>query len=105
MGSTLVMFGGEDSQRHLMDDLNILDLESLTWEAIETSGTRPSSCTDHVAAVHGDCYLFLLGGSSHSSCYGLYVLDLECKLFSPPHILLAVKAVFSFPIFVYSMQS
>jgi hypothetical protein len=29
------MFGGEDSKRHLMDDLNILDLESLTWEAIE----------------------------------------------------------------------
>ncbi|CAM6013570.1 unnamed protein product [Sphagnum balticum] len=76
VGSTLVMFGGEDSKRHLMDDLNILDLESLTWEAIETSGTRPS-CTDHVAAVHGDRYLFLLGGSSHSSCYDLYVLDLE----------------------------
>ncbi len=39
VGSTLVMFGGEDSQRHLMDDLNILDLESLTWEAIETRST------------------------------------------------------------------
>ncbi|KAH9555908.1 hypothetical protein CY35_08G141100 [Sphagnum magellanicum] len=36
VGSTLVMFGGEVSHRHLMDDLNILDLESLTWEAIET---------------------------------------------------------------------
>jgi len=33
------MFGGEVSQRHLMDDLNILDLESLTWEAIETRST------------------------------------------------------------------
>jgi hypothetical protein len=39
VGSTLVMFGGEVSQRHLMDDLNILDLESLTWEAIETRST------------------------------------------------------------------
>jgi hypothetical protein len=39
VGSTLVMFGGEDSKRHLMDDLNILDLESLTWEAIETRYT------------------------------------------------------------------
>ncbi|KAH8947127.1 hypothetical protein BDL97_11G023800 [Sphagnum fallax] len=74
VGSTLVMFGGEDSNRHLMDDLNILDLESLTWEAIETSRTRPSSFTDHVAAVHGDHYLFLLGGSSHSSCYDLYMV-------------------------------
>jgi hypothetical protein len=39
VGSTLVMFGGEDSKRHLMDELNILDLESLTWEAIETRYT------------------------------------------------------------------
>jgi len=39
VGSTLVMFGGEVSHRHLMDDLNILDLESLTWEAIETRST------------------------------------------------------------------
>ncbi|KAH9570250.1 hypothetical protein CY35_02G030800 [Sphagnum magellanicum] len=78
VGSTLVMFGGEDSQRHLMDDLNILDLESLTWEAIETSGTRPSPRADHVAAVHGDRYLFLFGGGSRSNCYNdLYVLDLE----------------------------
>jgi len=40
VGSTLVMFGGEDSRRHhLMDDLNILDLETLTWDAIETRYT------------------------------------------------------------------
>ncbi|CAK9214515.1 unnamed protein product [Sphagnum troendelagicum] len=79
VGSTLVMFGGEDSKRHhLMDDLNILDLESLTWEAIETSGTRPSPRADHVAAVHRDRYLFLFGGGSRSNCYNdLYVLDLE----------------------------
>ncbi|KAH9548260.1 hypothetical protein CY35_11G078800 [Sphagnum magellanicum] len=78
VGSTLVMFGGEVSQRHLMDDLNILDLESLTWEAIETSRTRPSPRADHVATVHGDRYLFLFGGGSRSNCYNdLYVLDLE----------------------------
>jgi hypothetical protein len=49
VGSTLVMFGGEDSKRHLMDDLNILDLESLTWEVIETRYTStvptPLSCS------------------------------------------------------------
>jgi hypothetical protein len=43
------MFGGEDSKRHLMDDLNILDLESLTWEVIETRYTStvptPLSCS------------------------------------------------------------
>ncbi|CAK9235456.1 unnamed protein product [Sphagnum jensenii] len=78
VGSTLVMFGGEDSKRRLMNDLNILDLETLTWKAVDTSGTRPSPRSDHVAAAHGDRYLFLFGGGSHSSCYNdLYVLDLD----------------------------
>lgn len=29
------MFGGEDSKRRLYNDLNILDLETMTWDAIE----------------------------------------------------------------------
>jgi hypothetical protein len=45
VGSTLVMFGGEDSKRRLMNDLNILDLETLTWKAVDTRYT-PS---------HGNC--------------------------------------------------
>jgi hypothetical protein len=39
VGSTLVMFGGEDSKRRLMNDLNILDLETLTWKAVDTRCT------------------------------------------------------------------
>ena len=36
VGSNLVMFGGEDSKRRLLNDLNILDLDTMTWDAIET---------------------------------------------------------------------
>jgi hypothetical protein len=51
VGSTLVMFGGEDSKRHLMDDLHILDLESLTWEAMK-QGTLPQLLHhDHVVTL------------------------------------------------------
>lgn len=35
VGSNLVMFGGEDSKRRLLNDLNILDLETMTWDAVE----------------------------------------------------------------------
>ena len=36
VGSNLVMFGGEDPKRRLLNDLNILDLDTMTWDAIET---------------------------------------------------------------------
>lgn len=35
VSSTLVMFGGEDSKRRLYNDLNILDLDTMTWDTIE----------------------------------------------------------------------
>ncbi|KAM0047389.1 putative kelch-type beta propeller [Helianthus debilis subsp. tardiflorus] len=35
-GSKLIMFGGEDKHRHLMNDVHVLDLEMMTWNAAET---------------------------------------------------------------------
>lgn len=35
VGTTLVMFGGEDAKRSLLNDLHILDLETMTWDDIE----------------------------------------------------------------------
>ncbi|KAL3693329.1 hypothetical protein R1sor_006980 [Riccia sorocarpa] len=78
VGNNLVMFGGEDAKRRLYNDLNILDLETMTWDAIETGGTPPSPRSDHAATVHDDRYLFIFGGGSHSTCFNdLHVLDLE----------------------------
>lgn len=36
VGSSLVIFGGEGAKRSLLNDLHILDLETLTWDEIET---------------------------------------------------------------------
>lgn len=32
VGTSLVIFGGQDAKRSLLNDLHILDLESMTWD-------------------------------------------------------------------------
>ena len=36
VGSRLVIFGGEDRNRKLLNDVHTLDLETLTWELVQT---------------------------------------------------------------------
>lgn len=35
VGTSLVIFGGEDAKRSLLNDLHILDLESMTWDEMD----------------------------------------------------------------------
>ena len=35
VGTTLVVFGGEDAKRCLLNDLHILDLETMTWDDVD----------------------------------------------------------------------
>ncbi len=63
VGSTLVMFGGEDSKRRLMNDLNILDLETLTWKAVDTRYTLS----------HGNCIVIVFA-CSHVLTYQLHII-------------------------------
>lgn len=37
VGSSLIMFGGEDRKRRLLNDVNVLDLETMTWDVLETT--------------------------------------------------------------------
>lgn len=85
VGSNLVMFGGEDSKRRLLNDLNILDLETMTWDDVEAVGTPPSPRSDHTATVQAGRYLLVFGGGSHSTCFNdLHVLDLDSMEWSQP---------------------
>ncbi|KAJ0967241.1 hypothetical protein J5N97_024158 [Dioscorea zingiberensis] len=78
VGSRVIMFGGEDRRRRLLNDLYILDLETMTWDLAEAKKTSPPPRFDHTAAVHGEQYLLIFGGSSHSTCFNdLYILDLQ----------------------------
>ncbi|XP_076952865.1 acyl-CoA-binding domain-containing protein 4-like [Bidens hawaiensis] len=85
VGTTLVIFGGQDGNRTLLNDLHVLDLETMTWDEIETIGVPPSPRSDHAAAVHAERYLLIFGGGSHSSCFNdLHVLDLKTMEWSKP---------------------
>ncbi|XP_020101077.1 acyl-CoA-binding domain-containing protein 4-like [Ananas comosus] len=85
IGTTLVMFGGEDVKRTPMNDVHILDLETMTWDEINTIGTPPFPRSDHTAACHCERYLLIFGGGSRSTCFNdLHVLDLETRKWSIP---------------------
>ncbi|KAJ7973349.1 acyl-CoA-binding domain-containing protein 4 [Quillaja saponaria] len=85
VGTTLVIFGGQDAKRILLNDLHVLDLETMTWDEIDAVGLPPSPRSDHAAAVHVDRYLLIFGGGSHASCYNdLHVLDLQSMEWSRP---------------------
>nr|XP_029116763.1 acyl-CoA-binding domain-containing protein 6 isoform X2 [Elaeis guineensis] len=85
VGTTLVMFGGEDAKRSLLNDLHILDLETMTWDDIDAIGTPPPPRSDHAAACHAERYLLIFGGGSHATCFSdLHVLDLQTMEWSIP---------------------
>ncbi|CAI9296169.1 unnamed protein product [Lactuca saligna] len=87
IGSKLIMFGGEDKHRRLLNDVNVLDLETMIWNVAETTLTPPAPRFDHTATVHGDRYLQIFGGCSHSTFFSdLHVLDLETLEWSQPQI-------------------
>ncbi|MQM00568.1 hypothetical protein Taro_033311 [Colocasia esculenta] len=85
VGTSLVMFGGEDAKRSLLNDLHILDLETMTWDEIDAVGVPPSPRSAHAAAVHAERYLLIFGGGSHAACFNdLHVLDLQSMEWSRP---------------------
>ncbi|KAL9271219.1 Acyl-CoA-binding domain-containing protein [Drosera capensis] len=85
VGSSLVIFGGQDANRSLLNDLHLLDLETMTWDEIDPVGVPPSPRSDHAAAVHAGRYLLIFGGGSHASCFNdLHVLDLQAMEWSKP---------------------
>ncbi|CAL0308562.1 unnamed protein product [Lupinus luteus] len=85
VGSSLIVFGGQDAKRTLLNDLHILDLETLTWDEIDAVGVPPSPRSDHTAAVHVERYLLIFGGGSHATCFNdLHVLDLQTMEWSRP---------------------
>ncbi|XP_038988699.1 acyl-CoA-binding domain-containing protein 6 isoform X2 [Phoenix dactylifera] len=85
VGTRLVMFGGENAKRSLLNDLHILDLETMTWNEVDYIGTPPSPRSDHAAACHAERYLLIFGGASHAMCFNdLHVLDLKSMEWSRP---------------------
>ncbi|KAF9669935.1 hypothetical protein SADUNF_Sadunf13G0016400 [Salix dunnii] len=109
VGTSLVIFGGQDAKKSLLNDLHILDLETMTWDEIDAvyalvqflrfehlwsminlsllfySGVPPSPRSDHTAAVHAERYVLIFGGGSHATCFNdLHVFDLQTMEWTRP---------------------
>ncbi|KAG4910850.1 hypothetical protein JHK87_056966 [Glycine soja] len=79
-GSRVILFGGEEMSRKLLNDVHVLDLESMTWEMIKTTQTPPAPRYDHSAAIQGERYLLIFGGCSHSIFFNdLHLLDMQTE--------------------------
>lgn len=86
-GSRLIIFGGEDRNRKLLNDVLVLDLDSMTWTVVNSTQTPPAPRFDHAAAVHAERYLLIFGGCSHSVFFNdLHILDLETMEWSQPQL-------------------
>ncbi|KAL6977151.1 hypothetical protein U1Q18_025945 [Sarracenia purpurea var. burkii] len=87
VGSKLIMFGGEDRHRRLLNDVHVLNMETMVWDVLETTQTLPAPRFDHTAALHAERYLLIFGGCSHSIFFNdLHVLDLQTMEWSQPQI-------------------
>lgn len=87
-GSRLIMFGGEDRNRGLLNDIHVLDLETMIWDMVETMQTPPAPRFDHTAAMHANRYFMIFCGCSHSIFFNdLHVLDFQTMEWSQPQIL------------------
>ncbi|XP_071734604.1 acyl-CoA-binding domain-containing protein 6-like [Rutidosis leptorrhynchoides] len=87
VGSKLIMFGGKGKNRRLLNDVHVLDLETMTWNIVETIHTPPAPRSDHIATVHAGRYLHVFGGCTKSVIFNdLHVLDLETLEWSQPQI-------------------
>lgn len=71
----IIVLGGGDGARAL-DDVHMLDINTLKWEKLETSGVPPPARGYHTSNLVKD-KLVVFGGSDGHDCFeDVHVLDL-----------------------------
>lgn len=74
VGNRLFVFGGGNGIRYL-NDLHLLDAETMTWSQAYVAGTSPAARSRHTATLVGT-KLVVIGGGDDSRVYNdVYVLD------------------------------
>lgn len=80
----LLVFGGGDGNQYL-NDLHILDTETMAWSQAYVAGTSPAARSRHSTCLIGGSKLLVFGGGDDSRVYNdLYVLDIETMSWSRP---------------------
>ncbi|VAH97443.1 unnamed protein product [Triticum turgidum subsp. durum] len=91
VGTTLVVFGGEDAKRCLLNDLHILDLETMTWDDVDAmmewsrpkqQGPIPSPRAGHAGATVGENWYIVGGGNNKSGVSETLVLNMSTLAWS-----------------------
>ena len=52
LNGILYIFGGEDTSRRPVSKLHVLDLASMTWRQVETTGRAPAARSAHTAVAY-----------------------------------------------------
>ena len=52
LNGSLYIFGGEDTSRRPVSELHVLDLASMTWRQVETTGRAPAARSAHAAVAY-----------------------------------------------------
>jgi len=86
VNSKMFLFGGGDGSNHYLNDLHILDTETMSWSQAYVAGTTPAARSRHTATlVENKLYIF--GGGDDSRVYNdMYVLDTETMAWSRPQV-------------------
>lgn len=61
VNGSLYIFGGEDTSRRPVSELHVLDLASMSWRQVETTGTAPAARSAHTAVAYkvgGHAFLY-----------------------------------------------
>jgi N-acetylneuraminic acid mutarotase len=94
VGSKMYIFGGNNNNDHgayqVLDDLYVLDTDSMTWTRPQTTGDKPSARSGHTLTAIGT-KLYLFGGGVWNEDEGwvhkhndIHVLDTETMHWTRP---------------------
>ncbi|EIE23784.1 galactose oxidase [Coccomyxa subellipsoidea C-169] len=85
IGSSVFIFGGEDSSRRPLGELVILDLAAMAWVRADTTGLPPAARSAHTAVAYKNRFLVVFGGGSVAHCYNdVSLLDTKTNEWSSP---------------------
>lgn len=83
----LILIGGGDGENYL-NDVHLLDLDSMDWKSLYTAGNSPSPRSRHTATLVKNL-LYVIGGGGGDGSHifnDVYTLDLSTMLWNKPTI-------------------